>query len=86
MFKVGQKVVCIDNSDMRSGAIKNSDLILNEVYTITNIIYSGRGCNISEVFGQFLCSRFRPLDETFAEEVLENIKQQIEEEELILNN
>jgi len=84
MFKVGQKVVCVDNSEMKSGYIKNSDLELNEIYTIHEVTREGAGCYIREVGGEFLCSRFRPIDESFAEETLEMIKEQIEEEYLVL--
>jgi len=97
-MKVGDKVVCIDDSS--TTGIKNGN-----IYTIKSF-YTCK-CNLvtmdlKEVFvsgfmGSFcLCghrcgnanlyrsTRFRKLDESFAEDVLENIKEQIEEEQLIL--
>lgn len=35
-------------------------------------------------YSRFFANRFKPLDETFAEDVLANIKEQIEEEYLVL--
>lgn len=110
MFKIGQKVVCVDNSQIET------ELKINQIYTITGI---QRQCscgvcvsvdNIPEInmFGEifkfgspvicfncnntyksnglkhFRINRFRSLDETFAEDVLAMITEQIEEEELIL--
>lgn len=109
MFKIGQKVVCVDNSELETR------LELNKIYSVTgllNICSCGTcvsvdnhpdrddNCNLIEYGQKFLCAcgslctsnglmyyrphRFRPLDETFAEDVLAMITEQIEEEELIL--
>lgn len=82
MFKVGQKVVCVNNKG-------TSQLIEKNKYTIKSFVCDCYGVLLEEVspsegFDGFLISRFRPLDETFAESVLENIKEQIKEEQLIL--
>lgn len=82
MFKVGQKVVCVNPAP---------PLIKGEVYTIVGFHPTDKeGVLIKEVENEsqtgygFYYWRFRPIDETFAEEVLSNIKEQIKEEELIL--
>jgi hypothetical protein len=100
MFKVGQKVVCIDGySSIGAGWT----LMTNEIYEVKSIntckcgsisisvgFYGyGTHCNDCKFeYSDYECfhriTRFRPLDETFAEEVLSNIKEQIKEEELIL--
>lgn len=90
MFKVGQKVVCIAKFNNADGCEPH----VGEVVTFVGLHYYYSNRIIIKEYlyaknGERQCfdiSKFRPLDETFAEEVLENIKQQIEEEELILNN
>lgn len=98
MFKVGQKVVCIDGYESCGLELKTG-----QIYTIISLSEccslclnvgikhpaKGTYCNNCNKIHTVVChssTRFIPLDETFAEEVLENIKQQIEEEELILTN
>ncbi len=98
MFKVGQKVVCIEGYKSICGTW---ELLSGKIYTIIELssckceqtVHVGifgvgtvcRTCwtNVSENKSFHRSSRFRPLDESFAEEVLEMIKEQIEEEELI---
>lgn len=98
MFKVGQKVVCVQEFcgkdkngnipySVRIGAVKFP--IKNEIYTIEE---SGEFLILEElvsfnIYGErhrFSSKKFRALDETFATEVLEQIKEQIEQEELVL--
>lgn len=98
MFKVGQKVVCVQEFDgtdkngnipysVRIGAVKFP--IKNEIYTIEE---SGEFLILEELVSFSICGKrhrfyskkFRPLDETFATEVLEQIKEQIEQEESAL--
>jgi len=65
--------------------MKSIDIVGNIVGK--NKVIQCVGCGKSYVdcgLHGYRVSRFRPLDETFAEEVLENIKEQIKEEELIL--
>lgn len=98
MFKVGQKVVCVQEFcgkdkngnipySVRIGAVKFP--IKNEIYTIEE---SGEFLILEELVSFSICGerhrfyskKFRPLDETFATEVLEQIKEQIEQEESAL--
>lgn len=57
-FKVGDKVICKDDSKMKSG--HPSELIKGEEYTVEEIIHCGFGIRVSEVLGDFLASRFEP--------------------------
>lgn len=57
-FKPNQKVVCIDDSPMKSGP--PSELIINDIYTIESLHPEG-GVFLKEVTGRFLPSRFVPL-------------------------
>ncbi len=85
MFKVGDKVVCVQNN--------NTIIEIDKIYTIIEIGgLSGTGIRLVGVseYCEFTKSdwfyypyRFRKLDDSFATEVLENIKEQIEEEELV---
>lgn len=84
MWKIGQKLVCVNNTKMDS-----YPLILNEIYTydgadpsvdgfiflseVINTVKSGR------YFGErisFRATCFRPVDETFGEEVAEKIEKE----------
>ena len=94
MFKVGQKVVCIQEFDgkdangnipysVRIGAVKFP--VKYEIYTIEQpgdflILEELVSFNINGERHRFSSKKFRALDETFATEVLEQIKEQIEEE------
>ncbi len=83
MFKIGQKVVCIEVD--RYGLLKN-----DEIYTVSDINSRG-GVMVVEVdsrgylSGYFVKEKFRPIDDDFAKEILERIKQEIEHEQLILS-
>ena len=98
MFKIGQKVVCIDNTprDTRPVTLEVlSKIKVGETYTVKNIFESvnpGQYSIIleevttpySEKLGHemgYKADRFRPLDSyNFAEEVLNKITEEIEEE------
>lgn len=85
MFKVGQKVVCINNNFTRKDMYP---LTIGEIYTISVITGFYQGFFYIKLEGippieNYATEHFRPLDETFAESVLENIKEQIKEEELV---
>lgn len=88
MFKVGQKVVCIKTFHGHSGV----SVILNEIYIVDSFENSawGLGMRVSDKNGNKngwwikYNELFRHLDETFATEVLEQIKEQIEQEQLVL--
>jgi hypothetical protein len=89
MFKENQKVICI-NADY--GCINGETIKLKEIYTVTKAGYKEETAyheayyylNLKEITGAWAIERFRPLDESFAEETLEMIKEQIEEEYLVL--
>lgn len=84
MFKVGQKVVCINSNG-------NPMLIQNEIYTCNGyddkfndeiqLIELGIACN-----GKYYCAyayRFRPIDYTFGEKLAEEIQEEINQEQLV---
>lgn len=88
MFKVGQKVVCVRGAKSWAG----HELIEGEIYTCggESPFFNGEMLILEMPTGD-QCKywsasfyRFRPLDETFATEVLEQIKEQIEQEQLVL--
>ena len=95
MFKIGQKVVCVDASglDLSYGEVP---LELGKIYTIRGFYKHGDSVYLNEIVNKkhlydlgyleacYLLKRFRPLDETFAEETLKNIAEQIEQEQLVL--
>jgi len=95
-FKVGQKVVCIDDSKQGGINIINLvPLIKGEIYTITEFVecdygYIGittkeQGCMYfynGKIAGNKI-ERFRPLDHAFADEVEAMIKEQVKQDELI---
>lgn len=99
MFKIGQKVVCIDGYESKFGSWTLKNDVIYEVKKIhicscgsesISVGFHARGTNCNRcmhICSEYECyhaaSRFRPLDETFAESVLEIIKEQIKEEELI---
>lgn len=88
MFKVGQKIVCINDSNLPM-----QTLVLNEIYTIESFkdngglllkdAYNGAKFGAPYFYG-YRPDRFRPLDESFAEALLSEIAEEIEQEELIL--
>lgn len=91
MFKVGQKVICIKNSgDSMLGDFNFPPK--NEILTIANIlnkfgglraVISGYELDLKGRNQYFSFTHLRPLDETFADEVLERIKEEINEEQLV---
>jgi hypothetical protein len=95
MYSVGQKVVCVDNTpkDNRPQAMMDlSKIKVGETYTIREILSEdGQAIALEEVtttysekLGReigYKSDRFRPLDSyTFAEETLERIVEEIEDE------
>ena len=95
MFKIGQKVVCVDASGLDLSYGENGPQF-GEIYTIRDFYIDGTSVYLNEIVNKkhlynvgfleacFLLTRFRPLDETFAEETLKNIAEQIEQEQLVL--
>lgn len=92
MFKIGQKVVFVDCNLPRHPYVVYPQI--NEIVTISEMYFSPDGklvCRIKEypkpLMGDvngILAICFRPLDETFAENIIEKLEKEIKEE-LILN-
>lgn len=97
MFKVGQKVVCIEGFErcIEKAKIFNTILpIKGNIYTVRNVINYPYGVFLTfkEIFNPVLINGleadfdaacFRAMSESFADEVIERIKEQIKEEELV---
>lgn len=96
MFKVGQKVVCIDDA-FTDKYVRNGVLLpeMHKDYTIRGFNRNGAMWlveikNFDYPFSTggtgepaFKTFRFRPLDEIFAEETLARIAKEVEQEQLI---
>jgi len=99
MFKIGQKVVCVEGYTLITTGVR---IIKNEIYTVSAIqdcncfqnisvgIKDGFGTRCSccgKSFGNDECfhraSRFRPIDYTFGENLAEEIQEEINQEQLI---
>lgn len=83
MFKIGQKVVCVEPSPT---------LVKNEIYTITWVgecrVTGALGVRVKEAeprpqFLNFNYWRFREIDVDWVDEVLEKVVESIEQTELI---
>jgi hypothetical protein len=97
MFKIGQRVICIDDSP----CVTLPALKLNKIYTIRALSHCNTGVQLEEQGGptracfchvchkliftenSYNLARFAPIDETFAEEVLAKVAEEIEEEQLV---
>lgn len=86
MFKVGQKVVCVDDDIIYEveQAKYSPDPIKGEIYTVCYVDDRYIALEELDKYSLFESIGFRPLNESFAESVLENIKEQIKEEQLEL--
>lgn len=84
MFKVGQKVVCI-----KSSTIAIINVVEGEIYTVTG--YSKvhpRGVLLKEAVSNpvevgFWEHRFRPVDDTWVEQLLCKLIEEVEADELV---
>lgn len=97
MFKVGQEVVCVNNTpkdDRPETIIALGLLKVGETYTIREVSKDGMAVILEEVISPYVNStgkemgykadRFRPLDwNKWADEVLNKIAEEIEEELLV---
>lgn len=92
MFKVGQKVVCIDDS--KGIGTGHKDLVKDEVYTISKPLISITGESIVFLFEVpirfkngmnfgWSAHRFRPIDYSFGEKLAEEIQEEINQEQLV---
>ena len=77
MFKVGEKVVCIDDSPFYSDNITSSELKKGDIYILSMITRGGVGCYIKELKPEFYLRRFKPLDYDFVEELLLKLKEEL---------
>lgn len=84
MFKVGQKVVCIN-------AKGSSELKMNEIYTIKSCWDSGHPTPTCLLFEAepnpntigFDAARFRPTDDTWVDELLLKLIEEAKADELV---
>ena len=81
MFKIGQKVVCIK-------ADSDGDLKQDEIYTIHSFTAGGSGVNLVEVKPStpnagFWVWRFREIDDTWVDELLCKLIEEVEADELV---
>lgn len=97
MFKVGQEVVCVNNTpkdDRPESIIALGLLKVGETYTVREISKDGSAITLEEVISPYINSlgremgykadRFRPLDwNKWAGEILDKISEEIEEELLV---
>ena len=88
MFKVGQKVVCINKKPISSNFFNSclSKLKVGEIYTVVGT--DDGGLQLKEVkskhpLGGFNMSRFRPVDDTWVEELLCKLIDEVEDDELV---
>ena len=89
MFKIGEKVVCVNNKPIYKNHPCNDSLTKleeKEIYTIEKIYFDGvvlKEVKSSHFSGGYNKSRFRKLDHTFAEEVTARIEEEINQENLV---
>lgn len=72
-MKIGQKVVCVDDSPGWLDGCK--ELKKDKVYTITHLIPKINNIMVNGASGGWNAKRFRPLDYDFVEEVLSAIQE-----------
>lgn len=82
MFAIGEKVVCIDNTNVAE------ELVKNEIYTIDFIIPDENGLiglvlNGFDPYAAYYSYRFRKLDYNFSDNLLEEITRSVLSEQLI---
>lgn len=80
-MKIGDKVVCVDDSPGKSSGVKK--LTINEIYTVLDIFMAPQGLNIVVHSGDlgWLASRFRPIvdiGDEVEEYILSKINQPVE--------
>jgi len=81
MFKIGQKVVCVEVDKYRL-------LTKDEIYTITDINHRG-SVKVAEIksdnfdSGYFVNYKFRAIDNAWVDEVLHKIFEEVEQNELV---
>lgn len=88
MLKVGQKVVCINSKPISNSIFNDSlrKLKEGEIYTVKLATYDGLLLNevkSSHPTGEFCIDRFRPIDDTWVDELLCKLIEEVEYDELV---
>jgi len=88
MFKVGQKVVCINSKPISNSIFNDSlrKLKEGEMYTVRLATCDGLLLNevkSSHPTGEFCIDRFRPIDDAWVDELLCKIIQEVEANDLV---
>ena len=94
MFKIGQKIICVKpTTGYDAGGWKSisPQIKVGEIFTYDGYNNVTDGIYLKEItalnrYGKrasYTAEKFRPLDETFAEETLIRIAEEIEEENLV---
>lgn len=97
MFKVGQEIVCVNNTpkdDRPESVIALGLLKVGQIYTVREIYDDGIAITLEEVISPYIsksgremgykADRFKPLDwNQWAGEILDKITEEIEKEILI---
>jgi hypothetical protein len=88
MFKVGQKVVCINNKPIGYNIYNESltKLKEKEIYTIEGFTSSGirlKEVKSSHPDGGYNANRFRKVDDDWVEELLYKLMSEVEADELV---
>ncbi len=81
MFKIGQKVVCINAEAGWLDGVK--ELVEGEIYTVNHIIEQINNVGVNGVSGCWNASRFRPLTDGWVEEILCKLIEEVEADELV---
>lgn len=81
MFKIGQKVVCINAEAGWLDGVK--ELVEGEIYTVNHIIEQINNVGVNGVSGCWNASRFRPLNDGWVEEILCKLIEEVEADELV---
>lgn len=81
MFKIGQKVVCVDDSAGWLDGCK--ELVKDKVYTITDLIPKINNVIVDGASGGWNASRFKPLQDDWVERILNDIKEKVESEKVV---
>jgi len=93
MFKIGEKVVCIDDENQYNITVRNSERVKKgEIYTVKGFT-SISGVRLKEIHGGFFIydneeagfktERFRKLDHEFAENILAEITEAMQRQEIL---
>ena len=85
MLKIGQKVVCIEPDYF--GYLQK-----DEIYIIRGFCFNGQGLHLKGIYpienmdNGFWINRFRPIDDSWVEEILCKLLEEVEVDELVSIN